>query len=49
MTPFLGKLATEAALGQVSESATTWQVFRKVEYAAGMPLDILSAAREQAR
>jgi hypothetical protein len=47
-TPFLGNLATAAALGQVSESATTWQVFRKVEYAAGMPQDILSAAREQA-
>jgi hypothetical protein len=35
-------------LGQVSESATTWQIFRKIEYAAGMPQDILSAAREQA-
>jgi hypothetical protein len=34
-------------LGQVSESATTWQIFRKIEYAAGMPQDILSAAREQ--
>jgi hypothetical protein len=47
-TPFLGNLATAAALGQVSESATTWQIFRKMEYAAGMPLDILSAARDQA-
>ena len=46
-TPF-GNLATAAALGQVSESATTWQIFRKIEYAAGMPQDILSAAREQA-
>jgi hypothetical protein len=45
---FLGNLATAAALGQVSESATTWQIFRKIEYAAGMPQDILSAAREQA-
>jgi hypothetical protein len=36
-TPFLGNLATAAALGQVSESATTRQVFRKIEYAAGMP------------
>jgi hypothetical protein len=35
-------------LGQVSESATTWQIFRKIEYAAGMPQVILSAAREQA-
>jgi hypothetical protein len=41
-------LATAAALGQVSESATTWQIFRKIEYAAGMPQVILSAAREQA-
>ena len=32
----------------ISESATTWQIFRKIEYAAGMPQDILSAAREQA-
>jgi len=47
-TPFLGNLATAAALGQVSESATTWQIFRKIEYAAGMPQDILSAARDQA-
>jgi hypothetical protein len=47
-SPFLGNLATPAALGQVSESATTWQVFRKIEYAAGMPQDILSAAWEQA-
>jgi hypothetical protein len=47
-TPFLGNLATAAALGQVSESATTWQIFRKIEYAAGMPQVILSAAREQA-
>jgi hypothetical protein len=46
--PFLENLATAAALGQVSESATTWQVFRKVEYAAGMPQDILPAASEQA-
>jgi hypothetical protein len=46
--PFLGNLVTAAALGQVSESATTWQVFRKIEYAAGMPQDILSAAREKA-
>jgi hypothetical protein len=46
--PFLGNLATAAAFGQVSESATTWQIFRKIEYAAGMPQDILSAAREQA-
>jgi hypothetical protein len=44
--PFLGNLATAAALGQVSESATTWQIFRKIEYAAGMPQDILSAAKE---
>jgi hypothetical protein len=28
--------------------ATTWQIFRKIEYAAGMPRDILSAAKEQA-
>jgi hypothetical protein len=35
-------------LGQVSESATTSQIFRKIEYAAGMPQVILSAAREQA-
>ncbi len=47
-TSFLGNLATAAALGQVFESATTWQIFRKIEYAAGMPQDILSAAREQA-
>jgi hypothetical protein len=47
-TPFLGNLATAAAFGQVSESATTWQIFRKIEYAAGMPQDILSTARDQA-
>jgi len=43
-TPFLGNLATADALGQGSESATTRQIFRKIEYAAGMPQDILSAA-----
>ena len=47
-TPFLGNLATARCAGQVSESATTWQIFRKIEYAAGMPQDILSAAKEQA-
>jgi hypothetical protein len=46
--PFLGNLATAAAFGQVSESATTWQIFRKIEYPAGMPQDILSTARDQA-
>jgi hypothetical protein len=35
-------------LGQVSESATTWQIFRKIKYAAGVPQVILSVAREQA-
>src|ERR1700733_11057867 len=43
---FIG-LVTAAALGQVSESATTWQIFRQIEYAAGMPQDILPATREQ--
>src|SRR5260370_13003623 len=47
-TPFLGNLATARCAGQVSESVTTWQIFRKIEYAAGMPKDILSAANEQA-
>jgi hypothetical protein len=46
-TPFLGNLATARCAGQVSESATTWQIFRKIEYAAGMPQDILSAARSK--
>ena len=41
-------LATAAAWGQISESATTWQIFRIIEYAAGMPQDILLPAREQA-
>jgi hypothetical protein len=43
-----GNLATASALGQVSESAATWQIFRKIEHAAGMAQDILSTAREQA-
>jgi hypothetical protein len=47
-TLFLGNVATTAMLGQVSESATTWRIFRNIEYAAGMPQDILSAAKEQA-
>jgi hypothetical protein len=47
--PFLENLTTAAALGQVSESAMTWQIFRKMEYAAGMPQHVLSAAREQGR
>ena len=38
----LGNLETARCAGQVSESATTWQIFRKIEYAAGMPQDILS-------
>ena len=45
---FFGRFATAAALRQVSGSATTWQVFRKMEYAAGMPQVILSVAKEQA-
>jgi hypothetical protein len=47
ITPFFGNLATARCAGQVSESATTWQIFRKMEYAAGMPQDILSAARSE--
>ena len=47
-SPFFGHLATATALGQVYESAATWQIFRIIEYAAGMPQDILSTAREQA-
>jgi len=45
---FLGNLATALRWAKFPKSATTWQIFRKIEYAAGMPQDILAAAREQA-
>ena len=49
-TPYFGNLATARCVGgQVSESATAWQIFPKIEYAAGMPQDILSTGREQPR
>jgi hypothetical protein len=47
--PFLGNLATAAALGQVSESATTWQIFRKIDNAAGMPQDIFVGSQGASR
>jgi hypothetical protein len=34
---------------QVSESATTSQAFREIEYAAGMPQNVLSAAKGASR
>jgi hypothetical protein len=47
-SPFLGNLATAAALGQFAESATTWQIFRKIEYAAGIAAGHFVGATEQA-
>ena len=47
--PFPANLAMAAALGQVSEPATTWQIFRKMEYAAGKPQNIVVRSQRVSR